>query len=54
MMIEGMDESAAPCDDFFQLACGGWTRKNIIPDDKASFSTFGKLRDELDVILKGQ
>ena len=54
MMMEGMDESADPCDDFYQLACGGWERKNLIPDDTSEHSTFNKLGNELEVILKGQ
>lgn len=27
-------------DNFFQYACGAWNKKNIIPEDKSSFSTF--------------
>jgi len=54
MMIKGMDESADPCDDFYQLACGGWERKNLIPDDTSEYSTLTKLGKELEVTLKGQ
>ena len=28
-----MDADANPCQDFAQYACGGWMKKNIIPDD---------------------
>lgn len=27
-------------DNFFQYACGAWNKKNMIPEDKSSFSTF--------------
>lgn len=27
-------------DNFFQYACGAWNKKNVIPEDKSSFSTF--------------
>lgn len=32
-----MDRSAAPCDDFYQFACGGWMKSTPIPDDEASW-----------------
>lgn len=52
-VLEAMDTTVDPCDDFFQYACGTWNRKNIIPDDRSHYNTFSKLRDELQVILKG-
>lgn len=27
-------------ENFFQYACGAWNKKNVIPEDKSSFSTF--------------
>jgi predicted metalloendopeptidase len=51
-MLEALDDTVDPCDDFFEFACGAWNKKNIIPDDRASYNTFGRLKDELDVILK--
>nr|XP_020471297.1 neprilysin [Monopterus albus] len=53
-LIENMDASADPCDNFYQYACGGWLKKNIIPETSSRYSTFDILRDELEVILKGQ
>ncbi|CAH1775260.1 unnamed protein product [Owenia fusiformis] len=51
-MLNAMDQTVKPCDDFFEYACGTWNKKNVIPDDRPSYNTFGKLRDELQVILK--
>ena len=48
-----MDQTADPCVDFFQFACGSWNRKHIIPEDRSSISTFEVLADQLQIILKG-
>ncbi|KAF4101555.1 neprilysin-like isoform X1 [Onychostoma macrolepis] len=52
-LIENMDPTVNPCDNFYQYACGGWLKKNIIPETSSRYSTFDILRDELEVILKG-
>ncbi|GLD53354.1 neprilysin isoform X1 [Lates japonicus] len=52
-LIENMDATVDPCDNFYQYACGGWLKKNIIPETSSRYSTFDILRDELEVILKG-
>lgn len=51
-LIENMDSSVDPCDNFYQYACGGWLKKNIIPETSSRHNTFDILRDELEVILK--
>ncbi len=53
-ILDSMDQTIDPCDDFFEYACGSWNRKNVIPDDRSNYNTFGKLRDDLQVILKGK
>jgi len=53
-IIEAVDMTADPCQDFFQFACGSWNKKHIIPEDKTSYNPFEKLNDELQVILKSK
>ena len=39
-LIESMDETVDPCDDFYQFACGGWMKKNILPRGYGATSQF--------------
>ena len=48
-----MDRTVDPCTDFFEYACGNWNKVNVIPDDRATYNTFAKLRDDIQVLLKG-
>jgi putative endopeptidase len=43
--FSNMDTSATPGTDFFQYACGGWMKKNPIPNEYARFGTFDQLAE---------
>uniref|UniRef100_A0A2K5C2B8 Membrane metalloendopeptidase like 1 n=1 Tax=Aotus nancymaae TaxID=37293 RepID=A0A2K5C2B8_AOTNA len=51
-ILQNMDPTTEPCDDFYQFACGGWLRHHVIPETSSRYSIFDILRDELEVILK--
>jgi len=52
-MIESVDNTVDPCDDFFEYACGGYVKKHVIPEDEYAKGTFDDLIDEVDIKLKG-
>ncbi|XP_055984412.1 membrane metallo-endopeptidase-like 1 [Sorex fumeus] len=52
-ILQNMDQTQEPCDDFYQYACGGWLRHHVIPETNSRYSVFDILRDKLEVILKG-
>ncbi|XP_030058113.1 phosphate-regulating neutral endopeptidase PHEX [Microcaecilia unicolor] len=47
-----MNQSADPCDNFFQFACGGWLRDNPIPEDMSNYGIYPWLRYTVDLKLK--
>ncbi|XP_054720932.1 neprilysin-1-like [Uloborus diversus] len=52
-LLNAMDQTSDPCEDFFQFACGTWNKLHMIPQDRSSISTFEVMADDLQVILKG-
>ena len=32
-LLQSIDESVRPCENFFKFACGTWLKNNRIPDD---------------------
>ncbi|XP_060577796.1 neprilysin-like isoform X2 [Ruditapes philippinarum] len=51
-LIENMDMSVDPCEDFYQYSCGSWKKKHVIPEDRSGFNVFGVIRDNVQVINK--
>jgi endothelin-converting enzyme/putative endopeptidase len=43
--LTAIDKSVDPCVNFYQYACGSWTKKNPIPADQAMWGRFNELAD---------
>lgn len=46
-IIEAMNRSVDPCEDFYNFACGGWISKNPIPQSQTSWDQLSLLREQL-------
>lgn len=51
-MLEQLDDTVEPCDDFYNFACGNFVENTIIPDDKVSVNAFSVISDKLQEQLR--
>lgn len=52
ILVEGMDTSVKPGDDFNQYVNGNWLKNTEIPADKSSYGIFTRLREESQANVK--
>ena len=50
-ILQNMDKSVDPCQDFYSFACGGFEKKNI-PDDRSYVDTFMLISDKVNQQLR--
>lgn len=51
-VIQALDETKDPCDDFYEFACGGWLRNNPIPEGKSTWGIFSKIELQNQLIIR--
>ncbi|XP_063925032.1 endothelin-converting enzyme homolog isoform X2 [Zophobas morio] len=51
-ILDAMDLSYEPCDDFYSFSCNGWVKTNPIPDGKSTWGTFMKLEQQNQLVIK--
>lgn len=51
-VLDAMDSSIEPCDDFYHFACGKFVKNTNIPDEKVSVNTFSVIGDLLQEQLR--
>lgn len=44
--VSAMEPAVAPCEDFYQYACGGWMARHPVPPDQARWDVYAKLAQE--------
>lgn len=51
-ILQQLDESVDPCENFYEFACGSYIKETMIPEDKVSLDPFDRLRDLINDQLK--
>ncbi|CAF1545501.1 unnamed protein product, partial [Adineta ricciae] len=46
-LLQSIDESVDPCENFYNFTCGKWMNKSVIPDDELDASVLTSLANEL-------
>jgi membrane metallo-endopeptidase-like protein 1 len=47
MILQNMDQTVDPCDNFYQFSCGSFENEVRIPDDQSKIDEFFMLRDKV-------
>uniref|UniRef100_A0A8D9BV62 Neprilysin-11 n=1 Tax=Cacopsylla melanoneura TaxID=428564 RepID=A0A8D9BV62_9HEMI len=51
-LLQSMNNTVNPCDDFYRFTCGRFLEETIIPDDKSGESSFSVISDQLETQLR--
>uniref|UniRef100_T1IL64 Endothelin-converting enzyme 1 n=1 Tax=Strigamia maritima TaxID=126957 RepID=T1IL64_STRMM len=52
ILLDSMNFTINPCEDFYTFTCDGWRNKHKLPEDKGRFSAFDALDEEISHLLR--
>ncbi|KAL0839240.1 hypothetical protein ABMA28_016005 [Loxostege sticticalis] len=51
-ILQALNKDVDPCTDFYEFACGGWIKKNPVPEWATSWDQLARLREQLVMDLR--
>ncbi|KAH3712315.1 membrane metallo-endopeptidase-like 1 [Dreissena polymorpha] len=51
-VLDSIDASEDPCNNFYRFACGGFLKTHVIPDDSANIDVWSIVRDNVQYTCK--
>ncbi len=53
-ILNTIDESVSPCDDFYHFSCGSWIQRTNIPEETGYTNIFTQSSQRLNIELRSK